>query len=67
MKLKTATLLAILGSSAFALSYLVDYLLRKSSVSSEFYYSIAPFIEVVNITGRFLIVPFFISLYKNQK
>jgi hypothetical protein len=68
MKLKTATFLAICGAAGMAITFAVDWILRKIGISSELYYeSIEPLLSIINLISRFLIMIFFISLYKNQK
>lgn len=67
MKLKTATLLAIFGAAGMAITFALDWILRKMGVTVVFYETIEPLLSSINLIGRFLIMIFFITLYKNQK
>jgi hypothetical protein len=67
MKLKTATLLAIFGAAGMAITFALDWMFRKMGVTVEFYDSIEPLLISIQLIGRFLIMIFFIILYKNQK
>jgi hypothetical protein len=70
MKLKTATLLAIFGAAFMTVTYGLELMagyLAENDISVEFYLSLRPGLESINLVGRFLIMIFFIILYKNQK
>lgn len=67
MKLKTATLLAIFGAAGMAVSLALDLIFRQVGVTVEFYQSVEPLLNIINVVSRFLIMIFFITLYKNQK
>jgi len=67
MKLKTATLLAIFGAAAMAITFALDWIFRQEGVTVEFYQSVDPLLSIINLVGRFLIMIFFITLYNNQK
>ncbi len=67
MKLKTATLLAIFGAAGMAIIFALDWIFRQIGVTVEFYQSVEPLLRIINLVGKFLIMIFFITLYKNQK
>lgn len=67
MKLKTATLLAIFGAAGMVVTFALDWIFRQIGVTVEFYQSVNPLLSVISLVGRFLIMIFFITLYKNQK
>ncbi len=67
MKLKTSTLLAIIGAAGLALTFALDWIFRIVGVTLEFYESFEPVLSSINLISRIFIMLFFITLYKNQK
>ena len=67
MKLKTATLLAIFGAAGMAITFALDWIFRQVGVTVEFYQSVEPLLSIITLVSRFLIMIFFLTLYKNQK
>jgi len=63
MKLKQATLLAIIGLTLLIIPLLL-YVLRIFGIFDFGYYNI---MNLLSLIGYFLLFPFFITLYKNQK
>jgi hypothetical protein len=68
MKLKTATLLAIFGAAGLVITFALDWIFIKiDAIPLDFYKSVEPFLRIINLVSRFLIMIFFITLYRNQK
>jgi uncharacterized membrane protein (DUF2068 family) len=73
MKLKNATLFAIIGSLIFLCLRVYDavinitMLTQLSAESLKVEYLIYSIIGIIRVVGWGLITPFFVVLYKNQK
>jgi len=64
MKLKQATLLAIIGVCILLLLPFMEILIKLSILDSYLYYKFAVY---VNLIGTAFLLPYFIILFKKQK
>lgn len=67
MKLKTTTLLALIGAVLSVCSSLFYFMVNRHLISYEVFDSIGWFFQLTNLYSSCAIFLFFYTLYKNQK
>ncbi len=69
MKLKTATLIGLIGAifSIFVTMFYLFLNMGVINIEMESYSSILPFMQVITVCSNITLVVFFFTLYKNQK
>lgn len=67
MKLKTATLLALIGSCISAFNAFMYLLLRADIIGYDVYDSMIGFLQILAFLAPISFINFFYVLYKNQK